>query len=165
VEVGLSIQSIGSVRLARSGAHSYEGAAVVGLGEASAGDGNSSGAQGLVWDHAAFPKGKAVEEGRRPTLLSPAEQVFEAVRRWVEGRRYERIEAKKAAVEAVPRRLEAEDKVSSLVGWRYICQALNAPRSCVFRKRSQYQKASLGSGQRLRRRLRGRQPPVLEFHS
>jgi hypothetical protein len=66
VEIGLSIQSIGLVRVARSGAHSYEGAAVVGLGEASAGDGNSSGAQGVVWDHAAFPKGKAVGEGRPP---------------------------------------------------------------------------------------------------
>ena len=47
MEIGLSIQSIGLVRVARSGAHSYEEAAVVGLGEASAGDGNSSGAQGL----------------------------------------------------------------------------------------------------------------------
>ena len=42
------------------------------------------------------------------------------------GRRYERIEAKKAAVEEVLRRLEAEGKVSSLVGWHYIRQALNA---------------------------------------
>jgi transposase len=58
--------------------------------------------------------------------LNPAERVFEEVRRWVEGRRYESIEAKKAAVEAVLRRLEAEGKVSSLVGWRYIRQALNA---------------------------------------
>ena len=62
MEIGLSIQSIGLARVARSGAHSYEGAAVVGLGEASAGDGNGSGAQGVVGDHAAFPKGKAVEE-------------------------------------------------------------------------------------------------------
>ena len=80
----------------------------------------------MVWGHAAFPKGKAVGEGGRPTLLNPAERVFEAVRRWVEGRRYGRIEAKKAAVEALPRRLEAEEKVSSLVGWGYIRQALNA---------------------------------------
>jgi len=58
--------------------------------------------------------------------LNPAERVFAEVRRWVEGRRYERIEAKQAAVEEVPRRLEAEGKVSSLVGWRYIRQALNA---------------------------------------
>ena len=58
-----------------------------------------AGAQGVVWDHAAFPKAKAVREGGHPTLLSPAERVFGEVRRWVEGRRYERIEAKKAAVE------------------------------------------------------------------
>jgi len=51
----------------------------------------------VVWDHAAFPKGKAVEEGDRPTLLSPAERVFAEVRRWLEGQRYERIKAKKAA--------------------------------------------------------------------
>jgi hypothetical protein len=37
VEIGLSIQSIGLARVARSGAHSDAGAAVVGLGEASAG--------------------------------------------------------------------------------------------------------------------------------
>jgi hypothetical protein len=47
-----------------------------------------AGVQGLVGDHAAFPKGKAVEE--------------------------------------VLRQLEAEEKVSSLVGWRHICQASNA---------------------------------------
>ncbi len=82
-----------------------------------------AGVQGVVGDHAAFPKGKAAGEGGRPTLLSPKERVFAAVRRWVEGRRYERIEAKKAAVEVVPRRLEAEGKVSSLAGWRYIRQA------------------------------------------
>ena len=44
----------------------------------------------------------------------------------MEGRRYERIEAKKAAVEEVLRRLEAEGKVSSLVGWHYTRQPLNA---------------------------------------
>ena len=77
-----------------------------------------------------FHKAKAVGEvGLRRVYqppLNPAERVFAEVRRWVEGRRYERIEAKKAAVEAVLRRLEAEGKVSSLVGWRYIRQALNA---------------------------------------
>jgi len=67
-----------------------------------------------------------VGEGGRPILLSPAERVWEEVRRWVEGRRYERIEAKNAAVEEVPRRLEAEGKVLSLVRWRYIRQAFHA---------------------------------------
>jgi hypothetical protein len=114
--MGLSIQSIGLVRVARSGAHSYEEAAVVGLGEASAGDENSSSAQGVEGDHAAFHKAKAVGEVGRPSLLSPAERVFAAVRRWVEGRRYERTEAKKAAGEGVLRGLEAGGKVSSLVG-------------------------------------------------
>ncbi len=78
-----------------------------------------AGVQGVVWGHAAFPKGKAVGEGGcggyiKPSYspeLNPAEQVFAEVRRWVEGRRYERTEAKKAAVEAMPRRLEAEAKV------------------------------------------------------
>ena len=75
-----------------------------------------AGGKGVVGDHAAFPKAKAVGEGGCPTLLSPTEQVFAAVRRWVEGRRYERIEVKKAAREGVLRGLEAEKRVSSLVG-------------------------------------------------
>jgi len=62
----------------------------------------------------------------RPTLLNSAEQVFEEVRRWLEGRRYKRTEAKKAAGEGVLRGLEAGGKVSSLVGRPYIRQALNA---------------------------------------
>jgi hypothetical protein len=65
-----------------------------------------AGVQGIVGDHAAFPKTKAVGEGR-PTLPGPAERGFAEVRRWVEGRRYERIEAKKVAVEAVLRGLQA----------------------------------------------------------
>ena len=88
----------------------------MGLDEAGAGGGDSSGAQGVeggrgvVWDHAAFHKAKVVGEvGLRRIYQppysperNPAERVFEEVRRWVEGRRYERIEAKKAAVEEVP---------------------------------------------------------------
>jgi transposase len=88
----------------------------------------------VVWGCAAFPKGKAVGEvGLRRVYqlpyapeVNPAERILEEVRRWVEGRRYESIEATKAAVEEMLRRLEAEGKVSSLVGWRYICQALHA---------------------------------------
>ena len=73
-----------------------------------------------------FSQGEGGGRGGCPTLLSPAEGVFAEVQRWVEGRRYERIDAKKVAVEAVPRRLEAEGRVSSLVGWPYIRQAWNA---------------------------------------
>jgi transposase len=73
------------------------------------GGGDSSGAHGVVWDHTAFHKAKVVGEVglRRIYLplysseLNPAERVLKEVRRWVEGRRYERIEAKKAAVEEV----------------------------------------------------------------
>jgi transposase len=83
--------------------------------EAGEGDGgqpqaDSAGVQGVVWDHAALHKAKVVGEvGLRRIYQppysperNPAERVFEEVRRWVEGRRYERIEAKKAAVEEVP---------------------------------------------------------------
>ena len=67
------------------------------------------GGRDVVWGHAAFPKGKAVGvKGVHLTPyspeLKPAEQVFAEVRRWVEGRRHKRIEAKKVAVEAVLRR-------------------------------------------------------------
>jgi transposase len=100
----------------------------------SAGGQGVEGGRGVVGDHVAFHKGKVVGEVVLRRIyqlpyspeLNPAERVFEAVRRWVEGRRYERIEAKKAAVEGVPRWLEAEERVSSLVGWRHIRQALNA---------------------------------------
>ncbi len=64
--------------------------------------------------------------------FNPAEQVFAEVRRWVEGRRYERIEAKKSAVGG-RESWRLGGKVSSLVGWRHLRQALNAPQSCAFR--------------------------------
>jgi hypothetical protein len=82
-----------------------------------------------------FSRGRRWERWGRPTLLSPTEGIFAEVRRWVEGRRYERIEAKKPAGEGVPRGLEAEGKVSSLVGWRYIRQALNALPSLEYEAR------------------------------
>ena len=73
-----------------------------------------------------FPRERRWERGGRPTLLNPTERMLEEVRRWVEERRYERIEAKKAAVEEVLRQWETEEKVSLLGEWLYICQALNA---------------------------------------
>ena len=57
----------------------------------------------------------------------------------VEGRRSERIEVKKPAGEGVPRGLEAEGNVSSLVGWHYGPSSFECPafiRSCVFRNRN-----------------------------
>jgi transposase len=61
----------------------------------------------VVWDHAAFHMGKLVGEvGLRRVYqppysfeLHPAERMLEEVRRWVEGRRYDGIEVKQAAVE------------------------------------------------------------------
>ena len=72
-----------------------------------------------------FPRGTRWERGA-PYAPESCGAGIGGVRRWIEGRRDERIEAKQAAVDAVPRRLEAEGKVSSLVGWRHIRQALNA---------------------------------------
>jgi transposase len=80
---------------------------VVGLGEASAGGGDSSGTQGVVWDHAAFHKAKVVGEVGLRRLYRPpcspelntAERVLKEVRRWLKGRRYDGMEVKQAAVE------------------------------------------------------------------
>ncbi len=49
-----------------------------------------------------FLRRRRWERGGRPTLLNPVERVWEDVQRWVEGRRYESMEAKQAAVEEVP---------------------------------------------------------------
>jgi hypothetical protein len=62
------------------------------------------------------------------------ERVLEEVRRWVEGRRYESMEAKKTAIEEVLRWLEAEEKVSSLVGWPYIRQTCECPAFMIWYK-------------------------------
>jgi len=85
--------------------------------------------QGRGMGPCSFSQGEGGGRGGCPTLLGPVERASTEVRRWVEGRRYERIQAKKATVEEVPRRLAAERKVSSLVGWHYIRQALNALHS------------------------------------
>jgi hypothetical protein len=49
-----------------------------------------------------FPRGRQWERWGHLTLLNPAKRVFAEVRRWVEGRMYEIMEAKQAAVEEVP---------------------------------------------------------------
>jgi hypothetical protein len=72
-----------------------------------------------------FTRGRRWQRWGCPTLLNPAGRVFGEVRRWVERRQYGEVKAKKAGAEGVLRGLEAEGKVSSLVGWHYIRQALN----------------------------------------
>ena len=67
----------------------------------------ATGVKNVGWDHAAFHKAKTIAEvGPRriyqPSYLPelhPAERMLEEVRRWVEGRRYDDIEVKQAAVE------------------------------------------------------------------
>jgi hypothetical protein len=80
--------------------------AAKGAWEAGEKDGGSAASrfsrEGRAWYRAmrVFTRGRRWEGGR-PTLLSPAKRVLEEVRRWVEGRRYESMEAKQAAVEGV----------------------------------------------------------------
>jgi transposase len=86
-------------------------------------EGHKGEVKGVVGDPLAFPKGKAVGEvGLRRVYqppyspeLNPAKRVFAEVRRWVEGRMYESMKAKQAAVGRV-RRLGAGKGVLSLVG-------------------------------------------------
>ncbi len=93
-----------------------------------------SGVKGVVWDNAAFHRARAVGEVGLKRIyqppyspeVNPVERVFEEIRRHVEGRVYGSIEAKRAAVEEVLRRLETEGRLSTLVGWAYIQQAFQA---------------------------------------
>lgn len=95
-----------------------------------------AGVEAVVWDRAGGHRTVAVREVgvilvEQPPAspeLNPAERIFEELRRKIEGRNYEDIEAKKAAVEAELQVLAAEPaKVRSLAGWSWItnaCQAL-----------------------------------------
>ena len=74
--------------------------------------------KGVIGDHAAFHKGKAVEE--------------------------------------VLRRLEAEGNVLSLVGWRYIRQALNALPLCLSGGENRLQRVSESPVLDIYRRVLGR---------
>jgi hypothetical protein len=94
------------------------------------------GVEAVVWDRAGGHRTVAVREVgvilvEQPPAspeLNPAERIFEELRRKIEGRNYEDIEAKQAAVEAELHSLAAEPaKVRSLAGWGWItsaCQAL-----------------------------------------
>lgn len=95
-----------------------------------------AGVEAVVWDRAGGHRTVAVREAgvilvEQPPAspeLNPAERIFEELRRKIEGRNYEDIEQKKAAVEAELKALAANpDKVRSLAGWDWItdaCQAL-----------------------------------------
>ena len=69
---------------------------------------------------ARWPNGIACPPPYSPEL-NPAERVFEAVRRWVEGRVYGSVEEKVDAVNEYLSRLESDpERVKSLVSWEWI---------------------------------------------
>ena len=94
-----------------------------------------AGVEAMVWDRAGGHRTLAVREVgvtlvEQPAAspeLNPAERVFEELRRKIEGRNYDDIEQKKAAVEAELMMLAADPaKVRSLAGWDWITNAYQA---------------------------------------
>ncbi|HZU76051.1 MAG TPA: transposase [Dehalococcoidia bacterium] len=92
-----------------------------------------AGMPGLVWDGAGAHKSKAVRAVGLPTViqpaaapqLNPAERVFAAVRRRVEGRRYASLADTMAAVEDFLTELAAApDRIRALAGWPWIRDTL-----------------------------------------
>ena len=91
--------------------------------------------QAVVWDRAGGHRTKVVrevgvvlmEQPAGSPELNPSERVFEELRRKIEGRNYEDIEEKVAAVEVELKELAADpQKVRSLAGWSWILDACDA---------------------------------------
>lgn len=62
-----------------------------------------------------------------PLKLNPAERIFEEVRRHVEGKVYEDLEAKRHEVESYLKELQAApERVRSLCGWGWLREALES---------------------------------------
>lgn len=89
----------------------------------------------VVWDGAPAHKSRAMDElatARVPLPpyspeLNPAERVFEEVRRRVEGRVYESVEAKQHVAERYLHELQTDpERVRRLCGWTWICDALGS---------------------------------------
>ncbi len=83
----------------------------------------------LVWDRAPGHRGTAyadvsvslIEQPAYSPELNPAERVFEYLRDKIEGKVYDSLSAKKAAVETELEKLAAApDRVKSLAGWEWI---------------------------------------------
>ena len=96
----------------------------------------ATGMVAVIWDRAPGHRAKALEgvAVRRIYLppyspeLNPVERLFEEVRREVEGYRYDTLEEKRKAVEAVLRRWQAQpERVRSLTNWAWIQEAFNCP--------------------------------------
>lgn len=91
------------------------------------------GIEALVWDNAPAHTAKSVQSvgvalSFLPPFspeLNPAERIFEEVRRWVEGRVYDSLEAKVSAVEAFLSALASDaQRVCRLAGWDWIITSL-----------------------------------------
>ena len=89
----------------------------------------------VVWDRARGHRGPAyvdvpvqlIEQPPYSPELNPAERVFEYLRGKVEGRVYDTIGAKKAAIEAELEVLVATpERVKSLAGWDWIRESVNS---------------------------------------
>ena len=93
-------------------------------------DGGSSPAQARQSEDASSHRSKAVEEVELSAALFTCGEGGrtgkEEVRRYVEGRMYGDIEAKRAAVEAKLRRVEVKGRISTRVGGSYIREAFQA---------------------------------------
>jgi hypothetical protein len=90
--------------------------------------------EAVVWDGASSHRSEVVQEVGFPLVqqpayapeLNPAERLFEELRRVVEGKVYDTLAAKVAAIEAELRQWDADpERVSRLVGWSWIMDALN----------------------------------------
>ena len=89
----------------------------------------------VVWDRA--PSHRAKILGELPTTrvylpsyspeLNPAERIFEEVRRQVEGKIYEDLEAKRREAGSYLEELRADpERVRSLCGWRWLREILES---------------------------------------
>ena len=87
----------------------------------------------VVWDGAPGHRHQRVQKLGMPLIglppyspeLNPAERVFEEVRRWIEGRVYNSIEDKVAAVEAFLSKLESDpQQVRALTAWDWIDESI-----------------------------------------
>lgn len=92
--------------------------------------------EAVVWDGASSHRAEVVQETGFPLVqqpayapeLNPPERFFEELRRAVEGKVYDTINAKMAAIEAELRQWDADpERVRRLVGWWWIMDTLGQP--------------------------------------